>query len=291
MRFFKITLPIILAFVMSVVAITAYFVPHHWSGKFMQENTNWSKVISGVTIFIGVYSLLRVHYGKIKRQGKGWGYSVVLYVFFAAIVFFGILNDYGSPKAAKTKANAGAKQAASPTTAPDKSAAGPTTQPALAATTRPAVTAAGPTTAPAVVSAETKKDQDKAAPLSGFQGPFKPQTTADEGVKWLYTSVGQPGTATTYSLLGFFICSAAYRTFRAKSFDAALLLITALIVMFCQVPISERLWTQFPTISDWLLAWPNMAVKRAVSFGICVGSVSTSLRVMFGLERSYMGGD
>ena len=67
-------------------------------------------------------------------------------------------------------------------------------------------------------------------------------------------------------------------------------LVAALIVMLGQVPISALIWDRIPWASGLLLDVPNMAVKRAILFGICVGSVGTSLRVMFGIERSYMGG-
>jgi len=49
-------------------------------------------------------------------------------------------------------------------------------------------------------------------------------------------------------------------------------------------------WDTFPRAADWLMEYPNMAVKRAIFLGISLGAISQSLRVLFGIERSYLGG-
>ena len=111
------------------------------------------------------------------------------------------------------------------------------------------------------------------------------------GVTWMYKYVFTPCQATMFSILAFFIASAAYRTFRAKSLEAAILLVAAVFVMFGRVPISRLFWDGFPEIAQWLLDYPNMAVKRAIYFGVALGGISTALKIIFGIERSYLGGD
>ena len=63
--------------------------------------------------------------------------------------------------------------------------------------------------------------------------PLGPQNSV---VVWLYDNVQVPMDATMFSLLAFFIASAAFRAFRARSFEATLLLITAMFVMIGNCP-------------------------------------------------------
>jgi hypothetical protein len=319
MRFFKVTLPISIAFVMAVVAIASTFVAHHVTDNFIRETAYWSKVISGVTMFIGAFSLLRVHYHKIKRKQKGWGYSGLLFAFFVLMAVCGVLN-FGSLVSGKARAYTG-DEAAAYAARIEAHGGKPVLQALTAADGRPLEDSAGNALFCVVDPEELKEGSSRSLvdsrgkPMrnpdggglyvdlkdgkttgvmpTGFLGPLKPRTTLKEKdpAQWIYKAIQWPAGATQYSLLGFFICSAAYRTFRAKTPLAAVLLVAALIVMLGQVPISALIWDKIPLISGWLLDIPNMAVKRAILFGICVGSVGTSLRVMFGIERSYMGGD
>jgi hypothetical protein len=122
---------------------------------------------------------------------------------------------------------------------------------------------------------------------------FQPYLADGKGewYQWMYDYVYSPASATMFSMLAFFIASAAYRTFRAKTVESALLLVAAVIVIFGRVPISAAISDWFPAAADWIMAYPNMAVKRGILIGVSLGIVGTALRVIFGLERAYVGGD
>ncbi len=114
-----------------------------------------------------------------------------------------------------------------------------------------------------------------------------PHTTFD----WLFMNVQVPLEATMFSLLAFFIASAAYRTFRARSVEATLLLSVAIIVMLGRVPISDKIpYLNLHEITEWLMMVPTVAAKRGILLGVALGAVATSLRIILGLERSHLGG-
>ena len=106
-----------------------------------------------------------------------------------------------------------------------------------------------------------------------------------------YLYAYSPMQGTMFSLLAFFIASAAFRAFRMRSFEAALLAIAAVIVMLGRVPVGTLIWDKIPVLSDWIMNVPQMAAKRAIMIGAALGAISTGLKVILGIERNYLGGD
>ena len=124
---------------------------------------------------------------------------------------------------------------------------------------------------------------------------------------WLYDNVQVPMDATMFSLLAFFIASAAFRAFRARAFEATLLLITAMFVMMGNIPVGDLIWNSLmswiplpeswtaPTdgaswFRQWILDVPNTAARRGIILGVSLGVISQSIRIILGIERSYLGG-
>lgn len=108
---------------------------------------------------------------------------------------------------------------------------------------------------------------------------------------WVYYHAQYPLQATMFSLLAFFIASAAFRAFRIRTFQASLLAVTAILVMIGRVPVGESLWAGFPDLTEWIMNIPQLAGKRAIMIGAALGAISTALKVLTGLERTYLGGE
>ncbi|MCZ6632124.1 MAG: hypothetical protein O7G87_01870 [bacterium] len=216
MLFLRRQLPLIIAFVTGIVAMAVFYIPHSVAQELEGSFARWDRIIQAFALALGLYSLMRVHWGHIRRQQAGWGYSFLVYVGFGLMLIFAIYND--------------------------------------------------------------------------GQGPFHAQVAGSGPFNWMYTYVQVPSDATMFSILAFFIASAAYRTFRARSSEAAILLISAVVVMFGRIPIGALISDFIPSTSQWLMAVPNLAAKRGILLGVSLGAIATSLRIIFGIERSYLGG-
>ena len=215
MIFLRRTFPLMLAFVVGILGIGVYYVPHASSQTLEQELSLWLRIVYAFSFFLGLVSLMNLHWGRIRQQVGGWGYSLVVYIGFGVMFLFVVYND-------------GA-------------------------------------------------------------GPFAPQASAG-GYQWMFLNVAVPSGATMFSILAFFIASAAYRTFRARTPEAAILLVSAVIVMLGRVPIGAFISDLIPQASQWLMAVPNLAAKRGILLGVSLGAIATSLRIIFGIERAYLGG-
>lgn len=135
--------------------------------------------------------------------------------------------------------------------------------------------------------------------LLGFGYPgHKP---IDEGTAfyWMFQYIYNPLSATMFSLTAFFIASASFRAFKARSVESTLLLGSAFLVMLFQVPLGEYLWAKtMPEALDirwfidtFILGAFNNAGQRAIQIASAIGLISVSLKIILGVERSYLGGE
>lgn len=114
---------------------------------------------------------------------------------------------------------------------------------------------------------------------------------------WMYEFVYTPLAATMFAILAFYVASASYRAFRARNLEATLLLIAAFVMMLGRVPIGNMVTSFMPDgymlgdFSSWIMSIPQVAGQRAIQIGIALGIISTSLRIILGIERSHLGGD
>lgn len=115
--------------------------------------------------------------------------------------------------------------------------------------------------------------------------------------------------AAMFSLIAFYIFSAAYRAFRIRSVEASILMFTAMVVMIGVVPLGAYLsyvvlglpaepapegasfLTQvlhnigLPKIANWLLTQLNAPAQRAIEFGVGIGGLAMAIRLWLSLER------
>jgi len=106
---------------------------------------------------------------------------------------------------------------------------------------------------------------------------------------WLYDYVFVALQGTMFSLLAFFVASAAYRAFRARTPEATVLLLAAIVVMWGRVPLGEYLVSGIGQVAQWIMSVPNTAAQRGILIGVSLGGIATSIKIICGIERSYLG--
>ncbi len=112
----------------------------------------------------------------------------------------------------------------------------------------------------------------------------------DSPFMWLFDNVQVPLQATVFALLAFFVASASFRGFRARSTAAGVLLVAAVLTLLSRSDLGIFGSDYVTPVADWLRNNPSMAARRAILIGIGLGSLTTSLRVILGIERTWQGG-
>lgn len=107
-------------------------------------------------------------------------------------------------------------------------------------------------------------------------------------VNWVFRHIYVPLQATIFSLLAFFVASAAYRAFRVRSWETLLLVGVGIVVLLGQVPVGRLIWDQLPVLKDWLLAVPATAGARGILLGVALGSVIAGMRLLLAMDRPYL---
>ncbi len=273
--------PLLITFVVGMVMLIEAFVPHPPFDQLNESLSITFDVLAAFAFVLGGGNLAKIHLAKISRSQPGWGYSAVTMAGFFIMLVIGLFK-IGGPEAA------------------------------------------------------------------GFKHALEAEGTWFQAA---YDYCFLPLSATTFSLLAFFVASASYRAFRAKNREATVLLIAALIILLGRTLVGTALtetlpgslellfgallatiaWEQYrskrwisltgiglvaaflvvrtlygylvlaggeefyhltvPDLVNWIMTVPQMAGQRAIMIGICLGIISMSLRLILGVERSYLGSD
>jgi len=294
MLFIKRTLPLIITFFTGIVMIIAFFSgPALPSIKALEDTfPKWIQVIMSFTMLLGAFSLLRINLNKISRKVDGWGYSLALVLGFLTMAVLGFLS--GSWPMFDRDIKIGEKYyLLAENSMSDR----------LVTVVGSSLDEEGN---PVVdVTADTLPGQPASAPerapVYRLKGTFMAWINSVQQV--LFQGVFKAAQATMFSLLAFFVASASFRAFRVKSKEAGLLMGAAFIVMLGNVPIGNlvsRLLSYIPLIGpyldiamikEWILAYPSSAAQSAILVGAMLGYISASMKIIFGVERSHLGGE
>ncbi len=117
---------------------------------------------------------------------------------------------------------------------------------------------------------------------------------------FLFNGLYQQMEAAMFSLIAFFILSAAYRAFRIRSIEATVLLGTALLLVLRTMTVVSQLWADAPFVRDhpnmqlesiakWLPNTFQSSSIRGVDFGVGIGLLAMALRLWLSLEKQGQG--
>jgi hypothetical protein len=121
---------------------------------------------------------------------------------------------------------------------------------------------------------------------------------------FLFEGLLQQMDAAMFSIIAFFILSAAYRAFRARSVEATILLGTALLVILSLMGAISSFWDgrvealagdgpskdfilnfKITEVAQWLKTTFQTPAITGIKFGIGLGTLSMALRIWLGLEK------
>lgn len=138
-------------------------------------------------------------------------------------------------------------------------------------------------------------------------------TWIQQGQNILFDGLLQQMDSAMFSIIAFFILSAAYRAFRIRSVESTVLMASALILMISLLSAVVVLWNagvtnmaaglhvpmadpsvgeagffnnlKINTIASWVTSNLQTPALRAVDFGIGLGALAMGLRLWLGLEK------
>ena len=113
----------------------------------------------------------------------------------------------------------------------------------------------------------------------------------DASYSWLVQNVLTTLFMAMVASTGFFITSAAFRAFTARTLEATLMLVAGLLVLLKNVPMVDALAPWLVAPGKWIFAIPLTAGLRGIEIGTAIGVISLGIRNFLGYEKTITGGE
>jgi hypothetical protein len=106
---------------------------------------------------------------------------------------------------------------------------------------------------------------------------------------WINNNIRDPLELASYAMVLFFITSAAFRSFRARSIDTTLMVVAAFFVFLLNAPASAAIspWLEIP--GQWIYDVIVIGVRRATTISTYLGIFYLWLRTTVGFEKRSLG--
>jgi len=114
---------------------------------------------------------------------------------------------------------------------------------------------------------------------------------SSEQYNWIYSNIIQPVSSTMYGMNAFFIATAMYRAFKARTLQAVILLIAAIFIMLRNAPIGGVISPIIPLIGNEIWDLSTKTGMRGILIGIGIGTLALALRVIIAEEKTPLGGE
>ena len=321
-------IPIAIVAIFGSLTLSAWFIDNETIETFANDDaTQFFDIIAAFAVFLGALNLLKLQFIKFIKKQKGWQYSAVsiMSFFFAFTIGFFVRGAYFvEDKVFFTQ------------------------EAALESLIVVDIVETDQQVQSYKVQENLFKDLSDAKDFAIKQNLITPVDWGAHVQKngslfqWMFKYIFSPLSATMFALLAFFVASASFRAFRARNFEASLLLLAGIIIMIGRVPagglisswmvmylivLVSGLYIHYlkkknnttiiftlagfsiitiagmitgwpidkpsifylPLLQEWIYLVPNAAGSTAILMGIGLGIVVTSLRYIFGLEKSYLG--
>jgi hypothetical protein len=121
--------------------------------------------------------------------------------------------------------------------------------------------------------------------IAGLNWPF----AKDKNYAWLFKWVVRPLGGATYAMRAFYIFSAAFRAFVARTKESTILLLAAIFVIMGNTPMLTATWGGFSLIREWINQYPAVGGMRGFTIGVGVGAAVLGIRTLLGKERTQLG--
>ncbi len=74
----------------------------------------------------------------------------------------------------------------------------------------------------------------------------------------------------------------------APTSTRVLYILAIIAIVLASIPLSKFLYGNLSQTTDWIMNIPQMAAKRGIMLGLGLGAIAVSIRIILGIERSYM---
>ena len=268
--------PLLITFVVGMVMLLEAFVPHPPFDEINEKLTTTFNVLAVFAFILGGGNLVKIHLGQIHRKNPGWGYSLVTILGFFFILVVGLFK-FGADSFKQPLEYTGTWFYLN-----------------YEYCLRPLQATMFSLLAFFVASASYR----------AFRAKNREATILLIAAFTILLGRTLIGTALTdyfpgslellLSTLLAFIAKEMYKSKQWVSFVSLSIIIIVVLSRtlygYSVLLVNEEFnHLTIPSLVNWIMLVPQLAGQRAIMIGICLGIISMSLRIILGVERSYLG--